>query len=170
MALDQSLIADRLELRDLIARLCRAIDRADRDGIIASYAEESYDDHGAGFRGNGRDFADYMVDGPGSGGAKFQLHILGQSVFDVDGDEAFGETAYIMVAQLPTGDLAQAIGRYLDYCQRIDGGWKIKYRRVVSDYVGTVNSTEFPGAEGLLTSARDKSDPVYQQMRWPDNV
>jgi hypothetical protein len=167
---NHTVLSDRQELCDLIARLCRAIDRLDRDGIVACYAEESYDDHGAGYRGDGRGFADYMVDGPGNGGATFQLHILGQPLFDVDGDEAFGETSYLMVAQVPTGQLVHAVGRYLDHCRRVDGDWKIKYRRVVSDYVGTVDGTAFPGTEGLLASARDKTDPVYQQLRWPEDA
>ena len=83
LTLDQSLIADRLELSDLLARRSRAVDRADREGIAACYAEESYDEHSSGYQGSGRGFADYICGGsPTSGGAGFLLHLLGQSLFD----------------------------------------------------------------------------------------
>jgi hypothetical protein len=168
---DQSLIADRLDLLDLLARLSRAIDRSDRETIISCYADESYDDHGGGYAGSGAGFADYICGAsPTSGNAKFLLHLLGQSLFDIDGDEAFGETAYMMDLQLASGELVHASGRYLDYFQRIKGSWKIKYRRVVSEYTGTVNATEYPRSPGQLSSARDKSDPVYHPRRWPDNA
>jgi hypothetical protein len=171
LTLDQSTIADRLELLDLLARLSRAIDRADHDAIVACYAEESWDEHGTGYQGSGRGFADYICGGsPTSGGAQFMLHVLGQSLFDIDGDEAFGEIAYMMDLKTAAGELVHASGRYLDYYQRIDGSWKVKYRRVVSEYTGTVNATEYPKAPGQLTSARDTTDPVYHPKRWPDQA
>jgi SnoaL-like domain len=171
LILDQSLIADRLELSDLLARLSRAVDRADREGIVACYAEESYDEHGSGYQGSGRGFADYICGGsPTSGGAQFLLHLLGQSLFDIDGDEAFGETAYMMDLKTAAGELVHASGRYLDYFQRIDGNWKVKYRRVVSDWTGAVQGTEYPKAPNQITSARDASDPVYHPKRWPDSA
>jgi ketosteroid isomerase-like protein len=168
----QALIADRLELSDLLARLSRAVDRADHAAIVDCYAEDSYDEHGSGYQGSGRGFADYICGGsPTSGAARFLLHLLGQSLFDIDGDEAFGETAYMMDLQTEAGELIHASGRYLDYFQRIDGSWKVKYRRVVSEWTGPVsNGDGYPKAPGQLTSARDKSDPVYHPKRWPDKL
>jgi hypothetical protein len=168
LALDQNLLADRLELMDLLARLSRAIDRSDREGVAACYAEDSYDDHGAGFKGTGREFADYICGGsPTSADAVFLLHCLGQQLFDIRGDEAFGETAYMMDLKTGKGEFVHSCGRYVDYFQRIDGRWLIKYRQVVSDWTGTVHSTEFPRSADQLTSARDRTDPVYQERRWP---
>ncbi|TNC18717.1 nuclear transport factor 2 family protein [Amycolatopsis alkalitolerans] len=171
LALDRSLIADRLELSDLLARLSRAVDRADRAGIIACYAEESYDDHGAGFKGSGREFADYICGGsPTSAQALFLLHHLGQQLFDIEGDEAFGETAYMMDMKTGDGKFVHACGRYLDYFQRIDGRWRVKYRRVVSEWTGAIDADEFPRSDTQLRSARDRSDPLYDRKRWPDSV
>lgn len=169
LALDSSVIADRLELSDLLARLSRAIDRGDRDAIVDCYAEESYDDHGAGFKGSGREFADYICGGsPTSGQAAFLLHCLGQQLFEIEGDEAFGETAYMMDLKNADGELVHACGRYLDYFQRIGGRWVITYRRVVPEWTGRVQATEFPKSDNEFRSARDKSDPVYERKRWPD--
>jgi hypothetical protein len=138
---------------------------------VDCYAEESYDEHGSGFQGSGAGFADYICGGsPTSGGAQFLLHLLGQSLFDIDGDEAFGETAYMMDLKVASGDLVHASGRYLDYFQRIDGAWKVKYRRVVSEWTGSVTGIEYEKAPGQLRSSRDKSDPVYNPKRWPDNA
>jgi hypothetical protein len=46
-------------------------------------------------------------------------HLLGQSVFDVEGDEAWGETFFVMHT-LIDGDTATGYGRYIDYFRRED--------------------------------------------------
>jgi hypothetical protein len=166
---DQSLLADRLELSDLLARLSRGIDRADHEMIVSCYAEDSFDDHG-GFKGTGREFADYICGGsPLSGTAKFVLHCLGQQLFDIRGDEAFGETAYMMDMMPADGGLVHSCGRYVDYFQRIDGCWVIKYRRVIPEWTGKVDRSEYPPATDRVRSARDRTDPVYDGQRWHQN-
>lgn len=166
---DQSLIADRLELTDLLGRLCRGIDRADHEVIVSCYAEDSFDDHG-GFKGSGREFAAYICGGsPMSGTAKFLLHCLGQQLFDIRGDEAFGETAYMMDLMNAESEVVHSCGRYLDYFQRIDGRWVIKYRRVVTEWTGALNAREYTPAANALRSSRDRTDPVYDEKRWHDN-
>jgi hypothetical protein len=44
-------------------------------------------------------------------------HLLGQSVFDIEGDEAWGETLFVMHA-LIDGHIATGYGRYIDYFRR----------------------------------------------------
>lgn len=165
---DQSLLADRLELTDLLARLARGIDRADHDMIVSCYADDSFDDHG-GFKGTGREFADYICGGsPTSGNAQFLLHCLGQQLVDIRGDEAFGETAYMMDMRTGDGEFVHSCGRYVDYFQRVDGRWLIKYRRVIPEWTGAVTAREFPAAENRVRSARGRTDPVYDEKRWHD--
>ena len=70
-----------------MAVLSADVDRRDRDAIIACYAADSDDDHGA-FTGSGREFAE-MICGPSGPGACMTMHhLLGQSVFDVVGEQA----------------------------------------------------------------------------------
>jgi SnoaL-like domain len=150
---------DKLELAELLAVLSAAVDRSDREAIIDCYADESYDDHGA-FKGSGREFAEMICAPSGPGDQLTMHHLLGQSVFDVDGDQAWGETVFVMHAVL-AGHPAASYGRYIDYFRRIDGKWKLAYRRVVPDVT-------LPGDDAKYwTPSRDRSDPRYDRLTAP---
>jgi hypothetical protein len=150
---------DKLALTELVAVLSAAVDRGDREAIIGCYAEESYDDHGA-FKGSGREFAE-MICGPSGPGRQMTMHhLLGQSVFDVEGDDAWGETFFVMHA-VTAGRTMASFGRYVDYFRRIDGRWKLVYRRVVPDVT-------LPGDDAdYWTPSRDRSDPRYDRLTKP---
>lgn len=143
------------ELAQLVAVLSSAVDRADRARIISCYADDSYDDHGA-FKGTGQEFAELICT---SGAMRSMHHLLGQSVFDVRGDEAWGETFYSFNGITGSGPVA-GYGRYVDYFQRIDGEWKLAARRVVPDAV--------PAGDDLSAytrPSRDQEDPSYERRR-----
>jgi ketosteroid isomerase-like protein len=150
--------ADKAELAELLAVLSSAVDRADRERIAACYAEDSYDDHGS-FKGTGRQFADFICD---SGAMSSLHHLLGQSVFDVQGDEAWGETFYVFHGAAGKGQVS-GHGRYADYFRRIGGSWKLAYRRVVPDAV-----PEGDDARAYWQPRRDSGDPSYDRRRAPD--
>lgn len=159
---------DRIILTDLVARLARAVDRGDRGGIASCYATESFDDHG-GFRGDGAAFADFIVDSEFATASPFVFHLLGQSIWDIEGDEAFGETSFDFSMSLESDRLFRRLGRYLDYCVREHGEWKIRYRRVVIDYRGSVSAEHEPIRKGPLEGRRGDSDPSLRRLRWPPN-
>jgi len=147
--------ADKQQLAELLAVLSSAVDRADRDRIASCYTEDSFDDHGT-FKGTGREFADF-VSRPGP--MSTMHHLLGQSVFEVDGDEAWGETFYLFHG---TAGRAQVSGhgRYVDHFRRVGGSWKLAYRRVVPDAV--------PAGDDPLAytqASRDRTDPSYDKRR-----
>jgi ketosteroid isomerase-like protein len=123
--------ADKSALTELLARLAAAADRADRAAIADCYTKDSYDDHGA-FKGSGAEFAEMICAADGRAAQLTMHHLLGQSVFDVDGDEAWGETFFVMHA-LIGGTVTASYGRYIDYFRRTGDGWKVSYRRVVPD-------------------------------------
>ena len=163
---DVQVIGDKIDLSELVARLARAVDRKDRSAIIACYSEQSFDDHGR-FRGGREAFADFVCNDFGlSSRLDFVYHLLGQSIFDIEGDEAFGESCFAYWIRIEPDHLYQAIGRYLDYFERAEDGWKITYRRVVMDWDGSVPSTDAPGS-GLFLGSRDMQDPSYTRLRWP---
>ncbi len=147
---------DKFELAELLAILSSAMDRGDAERVGACYAERSFDDHGA-FKGSGSEFAAF-ISGPGSMTAMH--HQLGQSVFEIQGDEAWGETFFIFHGTNGATPVS-GYGRYVDYFSRIDGAWKIVYRRVVPDAVPDDLAAYWP-------SRRDRSDPRYDRRRWPD--
>jgi ketosteroid isomerase-like protein len=145
-------------LRELVARVAAAVDRADHARIVACYTDDSFDDHGV-FKGSGRAFADFIC---GPGFMPTMHHLLGQSVFDVDGDEAWGETYFAFEGTYGTTAVS-GYGRYVDYFRRIDGAWKLHYRRVVPDTVpeGDIGA--------YWTSTRDATDPTYDRRRGPED-
>jgi SnoaL-like domain len=153
---------DKLALAELLAVLSAAVDRGDREAIIGCYAEESYDDHGA-FKGSGREFAEMICAPSGPGRQMTMHHLLGQSVFDIEDDDAWGETFFVMHAVLRdgAGRTMASFGRYVDYFRRIDGTWKLVYRRVVPD-------ATLPGDDAnYWRPRRDRSDPRYDRLTKP---
>jgi hypothetical protein len=150
---------DKLDLAELVAVLSAAVDRGDREAIIGCYAEASYDDHGA-FKGSGREFAEMICAPSGPGRQMTMHHLLGQSVFDIEGDDAWGETFFVMHAII-VGRTMASFGRYVDHFRRIDGRWKLVYRRVVPD-------ATLPGDDAnYWTPSRNRSDPRYDRLTKP---
>jgi ketosteroid isomerase-like protein len=148
---------DKQELAELIAVLSSAVDRGDRDRIASCYTEDSFDDHGT-FKGTGQEFADF-VGGPGP--MSSMHHLIGQSIFDVDGDEAWGETFYVFHGTAGTTKVT-GHGRYVDYFRRIGGSWKLAYRRVVPESVPAGDD-----AGSYWRPTRDRHDPSYDRLRSP---
>jgi hypothetical protein len=151
---------DKSALTELVARLSAAVDRADKSEIVDCYAPQSYDDHGA-FKGSGAEFAEMICAPDGRAEQLSMHHLLGQSVFDVHGDEAWGETFFVMHARIG-GQVTVGYGRYVDYFQRAAGRWKLAYRRVVPDVTipGDDTSQYWP-------SRRDHTDPRYDRLTAP---
>jgi SnoaL-like domain len=150
---------DKLALTELLAVLSAAVDCGDREAIIDCYAKESYDDHGA-FKGSGRGFAEMICAPGGPGDTMTMHHLLGQSVFNVEGDDAWGETFFVMNAVI-AGRTMASFGRYIDYFRRIGSEWKLVYRRVVPDVT-------LPGDDAdYWKPQHDRSDPRYDRMKAP---
>jgi hypothetical protein len=151
---------DKSALAELVAKLSAAVDRADKAAIIDCYAPQSFDDHG-GFKGSGAEFADVICTPTSRAQQLTMHHLLGQSVFDLHSDEAWGETFFVMHA-LIGGQVAVGYGRYIDYFRRIGGTWKLFYRRVVPDVT-------IPGddASQYWQPRRDHTDPRYDHLTAP---
>lgn len=156
---------DKCKLTELVAVLSSAVDRGDKELIAACYTEQSYDDHGA-FKGSGREFADYITTPAPNRDADMLLHhLLGQSVFRVEGDEAWGETFFIF--HMSAGDsLMPGVGRYIDYFVRVGSEWKLQYRRVVPDWVGSLEGKLSPSMDTYVRSVRGPADALYDGRRW----
>ena len=151
---------DKQELAELLAVLSSGVDRADRDRIASCYTEDSYDDHGT-FKGSGKEFADFVCR-PG-GPMTSMHHLLGQSVFDVQGDEAWGETFYVFHGTVGATPVT-GHGRYADYFRRVGGDWKLAYRRVVPESVPAGDD-----AGAYWAPRRDGDDPSYDRRRGPND-
>lgn len=151
---------DKAELAELVAVLSAAVDRGDSETIDACYAVDSFDDHGA-FKGCGREFAQLMGSPDGRAAHLRMHHLLGQSIFAIDGEQAWGETFFVMHAVV-SGSTTAGFGRYVDYFRRVDGAWKLAYRRVVPD--ATIPGDDISAYWG---SRRDRGDPRYDRLTAP---
>jgi hypothetical protein len=151
---------DKCALTELVAKLSAAVDRADKDAIVDCYASDSFDDHGV-FKGSGAEFAQMICASDGRAGQLTMHHLLGQSVFDIDDDQAWGETFFVMHA-LVGDDIAVGYGRYIDYFRRTGGAWKLAYRRVVPDV--TIAGDD---VSQYWRPSRDHTDPRYDRLTAP---
>lgn len=121
----------RSEIRDVLARYVRGVDRLDAELIRGCYHADAYEVHGI-FNGNAHEFATWRVR------QTFRSHhVLSESAIKFDGDRAFVETPHSAVVHVDVespaynGILeARSSGWYLDLFTYEQGQWLIKHRRV----------------------------------------
>ena len=155
---------------ETLARYTRGVDRCDPELVRSTYHPDAYDDHG-GYQGDAEGFVEWarstVMD-------TFQctMHKLGNSLIEVEGNVAFGETYaiahHVQTAERPATDLIMGI-RYLDrFEQRSSGEWKIAHRQLSFEWersvaLGPAGEAGFP--TGSLTGLRDGSDPTLGWSR-----
>ena len=154
------LLAER-EIREVIYRYCRGVDRVDLALVRGCYHDDAIDDHG-GFRGEPDAYLSWL-----SGRLARYLHTshtIGNVLMRIEGRSAWVES-YCTVRQRlrEDGELVDRTGdlRYVDRFEHREGCWRIAHRRVVW---GTVRVDPFQAGEfpaGALRASRDRSDPSY---------
>lgn len=160
---DRALL-DQIELRDLVMRYCRGIDRRDFALVRSCYHDDAIDDHGNLFKGSPDDYVAWLE--PTMAHLECTIHSISNSLFVVDGDVAEGEH-YAYAYHRTSGAERQEIiiyGRYLDRYERRDGIWKFSHRQLVFD-AGTmqpVNEDGFAAAGGDGQHGKPgRDDPSY---------
>ena len=155
-------VAAHIEIRQVLYRYCRGVDRGDRQMLKDVYHPDATDDHGT-WKGNGRAFADYIVEALDGQDAASQHHIT-NVLIELHGDEAAVESYFI--AFHPHGQPGEAPGmafvggRYLDRFERRDGCWRIARRQVVLDWTREALPGEAWAAQDhFARGARRESDP-----------
>lgn len=132
---EDSYLVDRLAIRDLGARYCRAIDRRDLAELRNIYAPGGIDHH-TGFDGPVEEYIAWLsellplLDGT--------LHMLGNHLAEIRGEEAIAET-YAVAHHwgTPPDDPAKnftTLVRYVDDLVKIDGSWRIRERWAVREH------------------------------------
>jgi len=135
-------VADTLECTELVTRLARGIDRCDADLVRECFHPDATDDHGL-FKGTALEFVDWVM--PLLETMERTQHVIGQSLIEVSGDRAAGESYFVAhhTIRTPDGDVLMiAAGRYLDTFERRDGDWKISHRHAIYDWNSTVPCTD----------------------------
>ena len=125
--------ADREAIRDCLFRYSRAIDRCDMPLLATAYWPGAIDRH-SGFTGTIEEFIAWAE--PRLRAIPHSVHMLGNILIRVDGDQARVETYFWSVNVLAEGDVREALvsGRYLDRFERRDDEWRIAERLVVHDW------------------------------------
>ena len=156
---------DRDEIREVLARYCRGIDRLDTELIASVYHDDAYDDHGT-FKGPGKEFATHVVQGL----SRFErtMHFLGNCLIEVDGDVAKSETYCVAYHRLRNDDRSAtdfvAGVRYVDRFERRAGTWLIARRVVVMEWTRYDPVTsEWDATPHFTMGRRDREDLVFTQ-------
>jgi len=127
-------LTDREAIAETLARYCRGIDRIDGDLIASAFHPDAIDEHSY-IRLKGSEVGPYMVERMRTR-FKSTLHCLLQSLVEIDGEQAHGETYYVawLVSEEAGADvLDEAAGRYVDRFEKRKGEWRIAHRVVLPE-------------------------------------
>lgn len=158
------LLVDKQALNDVLFRYCRGVDRCDRDLIASAYHADAHDHHGPGFQGSVEAFIEWVI--PRQMRWDVGMHLLTNTLFDVRGNVAFGESRYMAIhSRSATAEQAAlvyvAAGRYIDRFERRDGEWRIARRRTVVEW--GEERTTLPGGQLDEPMPRDRTDISYER-------
>lgn len=91
-------LIDKDEIRDLLSRYARGVDRADWDGVRETYHKDAYDDHGD-YKGGIDGFIEFGRSR--TGGATQVMHFLGECLIEFASPAvAIVETYFMTVASV----------------------------------------------------------------------
>jgi SnoaL-like domain len=157
-------IVDHHEIRKLLSVYCHGCDRGDQHRMAGVYLEEAWDDHGT-YKGSGKGFAKQVMSNLASQRQKL-VHLLGQSLIDVNGDEAGAETYFLasnVKADKDGHDVVHLLsGRYVDTLRRENGQWKIAKRICVREWSMSIDKEEdWLEHSNFVDSRMSGEDPSY---------
>jgi len=155
-------LLDRQRIHELVLDYCRAIDRADYEGVRAVYAVDGVDHH-TGFDGSADEYVAWLRERT----AVFDgtMHLVGNHRVELAGDVAVAETYGTAIhwgtpSDDPRVNFTSGF-RYLDSLRRDPEGWRIVERIAVREWTrsdaGRRIEAEGPGPRGR----RGADDPLY---------
>src|SRR5918993_1222120 len=158
----QELLAER-EIRQVLLRYCRGVDRCDIEAIASCFHSDAVDDHG-NWTADGTTVAQHIVDLVKPGPAR-AMHFLGNVLIEIDGEKAYAESYLLAFRSFHRDNQpytrTRAL-RFVDRFERRDDVWRISERVAVDDWNRVDRVLELQdGNEKFRFSTKDKSDPVY---------
>lgn len=155
---------DHHDIRQILIRYCRGIDRLDKNLISSVYHANAKDNHGS-FQGDGAAFTIHVVDALREH-TEATTHTLGQSSISVTGNSASSET-YVLASHRREADGQTYIdvfaGRYVDKLERQEGRWGIVERVVVWDWSKTDKvESSYYSPDDFTNGVRSADDISYQ--------
>jgi hypothetical protein len=166
-------LVDREEIRDLMARYARGVDRTDLDLVRSTYHEDAYDDHGD-YKGD----VDGLIDFIGTRNAPLlqSVHFLGNCLIEFAGPDVAVVETYFITAHTMSPESQRAygtgagdapiqfsqFGRYVDRVERRGGPWRIAERAVVFEAT-RIQRTDIPPLKPEWAPLhRGRNDPIYR--------
>ena len=161
------------EIRDVLARYVRGIDRADGELLKRCYHPDAIEEHAGNYTGNAHAYVEEAMLRVRAMGP--MQHLLGSSHIEQDGDTAWVETNLWTFARFKDSSGTDVDtftgGRLIDRFERRDGDWKISHRRTILDWNRDTKSAEgwclglFDFSNpGALQGRKDSSDPSYERF------
>ena len=159
-------LLDKQEIREVVLRYCRGIDRMDRDLVRSCYHADATDEHGS-FRGGVEAYLDFAWKLLPRYDAT--MHFVGNVLVELQGDRARSEAYCIAHHRGESGEPAHNLAtgcRYVDdFERREDRVWRIARRVVTTEWIRhDIPEVRFPIKENLRTGKRDRNDVVYAPL------
>jgi hypothetical protein len=181
MAVEQSgaglqTLLDEREIRRVLLRYCRGVDRGDAEMVRDCYHPNSVDVHGR-YSGSGPAFGDYAV-GVLSERYAATAHNIGEPLIELDGQSAHVDTYFVAyhlsVEPIDEAHLYVFGGRYVDRFSCRAGRWRIDARVVARDWSirhpipSGALVRELEEAKNFVPGRRDAGDLGYPDAysRW----
>lgn len=164
-------IADRDEIRQVLMRYARGLDRLDNALVRSCYWDDAMEDHGH-FVGTPDDFI-HWADGTTLAFESTQHAILNHFC-ELDGDDAYCETYFQFTGIAAEPPHFGSVGRYVDHLQKRGGEWRIANRVTIVegtyDLPASARSAQMPPAyteQEPCQARRDRSDVSYHRPPVP---
>jgi ketosteroid isomerase-like protein len=165
MTISTDELVAREEIRDVLYRYTRGIDRLDLDLVRSCYHPDAHDDHGA-FRGDLDGFLAWVGDVLSSFDST--MHFIGNQLIEVEGDTAYAESYCVAYRRREPRDdeqphdLVTAL-RYVDRLERrAEGQWRIAARVCVFDWSRRDPVVDEWTMDGAVRGQRGAADPVWR--------
>jgi ketosteroid isomerase-like protein len=160
-------LLDESEIRTVLARYARGIDRRDWEMVRSCYHPDATDAHG-GYNGGVEGFIDNSRSAWDE--TESMSHHINQTLIEVDGDSAWVESyclCYVRLKSAKDGEKPKDILgniRYVDLFERRDGEWRIALRKLVH-HPGRIDvvAIDKPLSELAFLSRADAEDPSYDR-------
>ncbi len=166
MSAELKRLSDESEIRTVLARYARAIDRMDWELLASCYHDDAIDEHG-GYRGTASGFVEWLKSRLPRNHST--MHFLGNQLIEVDGEVAWTETYCLAFHRMVAEDGGPAVDRlvkvcYCDRFERRNGTWRIAHR-VVAYEPGRIDPVglEPEMSDQHVRGVRDRSDPAYRR-------
>ena len=155
-------LLDKEDIREVLMRYARGIDRHDAELASSAYHPGAVDDHGA-FIGTGDGLVEFANRVHAGHWVQHQ-HYISNLTIDLDGDIAHCESYFIATLKRRDGVVDVSGGRYVDRMERKQGKWAIAARACLVEWSAEMQpgSSAFP-ADLFLQGCWDRDDPSYNR-------